>query len=183
LIAGQSGGACRIVGAADVLLGEAKEDAMRKITPFLWFDNQAEEAARFYVSLFRNSKITSIARFNGASPGPIGEAMVVTFELDGVEYAAMNGGPYQKLDEAFSMQIICDTQEEIDAFWDKLSEGGQTNVCGWLKDRYGLSWQVTPKVLMDLISGSDPAKAKRAMEAMMKMTKLDIAEIEAAAAG
>lgn len=156
---------------------------MSKITPFLWFDDQAEEAARFYVSLFRNSQIKRISRYNDAGPGVPGRVMTVEFELDGLAFVAMNGGPQFPFTEAVSFSVECVDQAEVDRYWDALSQGGQTNVCGWLKDRYGLSWQIVPKVLPELLSGQDPERARRAMSAMLKMTKLDIAGLEAAAAG
>jgi predicted 3-demethylubiquinone-9 3-methyltransferase (glyoxalase superfamily) len=160
-----------------------KETPMPKITPFLWFDNQAEEAANFYVSVFRNSKITQVSRYGEAGPGPAGTAMVVGFELDGQRFNALNGGPHFTFSEAISFQIDCVDQAEVDYFWDALSAGGQTSQCGWLKDRYGLSWQVVPEALPRIQGNLDPAKAKRATEAMLKMTKLDIATLEAAAEG
>jgi predicted 3-demethylubiquinone-9 3-methyltransferase (glyoxalase superfamily) len=151
---------------------------MQKITPFLWFDTQAEEAARFYISLFKNSKIGAGAR------GPDGKAMVVTFELDGVKFTALNGGPQFRFTEAISLQVDCADQAEIDDLWNKLSaDGGAPGRCGWLKDRYGLSWQIVPANMGQLIGGDDPAKAGRAMRAMMQMTKLDIAALERAREG
>jgi len=154
---------------------------MPKITPFLWFDNQAEEAANFYVSIFKNSKIGDISRYGEAGPGPAGSAMVVAFELDGQPFNALNGGPLFTFSEAISFRVDCQDQAEVDYFWDKLSDGGQTSQCGWLKDRYGLSWQVVPTALPRILSNPDPVKARRATEAMLKMTKLDIAALEAAA--
>jgi predicted 3-demethylubiquinone-9 3-methyltransferase (glyoxalase superfamily) len=156
---------------------------MPKITPFLWFDNQAEEAARFYVSIFKNSKIGEISRYAEGGPGPAGGAMVVAFELDGQKVSALNGGPHFKFTEAVSFMVDCEDQAEVDHFWDKLSAGGQTSQCGWLKDRYGLSWQIVPAALPRILSNPDPVKARRAMQAMLKMTKLDIAALEAAAEG
>jgi predicted 3-demethylubiquinone-9 3-methyltransferase (glyoxalase superfamily) len=156
---------------------------MPKITPFLWFDNQAEEAAKFYVSVFKNSKILDVSRYQEGGPGPAGQAMVVSFELDGQKLNALNGGPHFTFSEAISFVVDCEDQAEVDHFWDKLSAGGKTSQCGWLKDRYGLSWQVVPTALPRILSNPDPVKARRAMDAMMKMTKLDIATLEAAAAG
>ena len=156
---------------------------MPKITPFLWFDDQAEEAARFYVSIFKNSKIGDISRYTEAGPGPAGSAMVVAFELDGQRFDALNGGPTFAFTEAVSFTVDCETQAEVDYFWTALSAGGETSQCGWLKDRYGLSWQIVPAALPRIMSNPDPAKAKRAMEAMFTMTKLDIAALEAAAEG
>jgi predicted 3-demethylubiquinone-9 3-methyltransferase (glyoxalase superfamily) len=157
--------------------------AMPKISPFLWFDGQAEEAANFYVSLFPNSRITAVSRFGEVGPGPAGSVLTVGFELDGAVFQALNGGPDFKFNESVSFVVNCKDQAEVDRYWDALSEGGQTNVCGWLKDRYGLSWQVTPQVLIDLIGDPDQAKADRVMAAMMQMTKIDIAKLEEAAAG
>jgi predicted 3-demethylubiquinone-9 3-methyltransferase (glyoxalase superfamily) len=156
---------------------------MQKVTPFLWFDTQAEEAARFYVSLFKNSKLGEVTRYNAAGPGPEGSAMIVQFELDGVAMTALNGGPVFKFTEAFSLSVACEDQAEIDRLWDALCDGGEPSQCGWLKDRYGLSWQIVPARMSELVGGADPEKARRAMEAMLKMTKLDIAALEAARAG
>jgi predicted 3-demethylubiquinone-9 3-methyltransferase (glyoxalase superfamily) len=150
---------------------------MPKITPFLWFDTQAEDAARFYVSIFKNSRIGQVAHANG-------KVLTVAFELDGVTFTALNGGPVYQLNEAFSLQVDCADQAEIDALWDKLTaDGGEPGRCGWLKDRFGLSWQVVPVNLGQLIGGGDPAEAQRAMQAMLRMNKLDIAALEAARAG
>ena len=147
---------------------------MPKITPFLWFDNQAEEAANFYVSIFNNSKILTISRYGEAGPGPKGSAMTVSFQLDGKEFIALNGGPHFKFTEAISFIVDCKTQQEVDRFWEKLSAGGQESQCGWLKDKYGLSWQVIPTILGELLRDPDPVKSKRVMEAMLKMKKIDI---------
>ncbi|HWR35266.1 MAG TPA: VOC family protein [Clostridia bacterium] len=154
---------------------------MDKISTFLWFDNQAEEAVNFYVSVFKNSKIKQVSRYPEGSPGPAGSVMVVSFDLDGREFLALNGGPHFKFTEAISLVVNCDTQEEIDYYWEKLSAGGKEAQCGWLKDKYGLSWQVVPKVIGSLMR--DPEKAKRVMAAVMKMVKLDIAAMERAANG
>lgn len=156
---------------------------MPAITPFLWFDDQAEEAARFYVSVFPNSKIGDISRYGEAGPGPAGSAMVVAFELDGKKFNALNGGPMFKFTEAVSFMVDCADQATVDHYWSRLSEGGETSQCGWLKDRYGLSWQIVPTALPRILANPDPVKARRAMEAMLKMTKLDIAALEAAAEG
>lgn len=156
---------------------------MQKIAPFLWFDNQAEEAANFYVSIFENSKIVSISRYGDAGPGPKGSVMTVSFQLAGQNFIALNGGPHYKFTEAISLSVSCESQDEVDRYWNALTEGGEEVQCGWLKDKYGLSWQVNPKILGELLSDPDPEKAKRAMEAMMKMKKIDIAEIKKAAAG
>lgn len=157
---------------------------MPKITPFLWFDNQAEEAAAFYVSVFPNSKITEVSRYGPAGPGPEGQAMVVAFELDGQAFTALNGGPHFRFTEAVSFYISCKDQAEIDHYWDGLQAGGGSpSQCGWLKDRFGLSWQVVPEVLPQLIGGPDREKARRGTEAMLKMRKLDIAALQAAREG
>ena len=156
---------------------------MPNITPFLWFDNQAEEAARFYVSIFKNSKIGDISRYGEAGPGPAGAAMVVAFELDGKRFNALNGGPTFKFTEAVSFVVDCETQAEVDDYWSKLSAGGEAGQCGWLKDRYGLSWQIVPTALPRILANPDPVTAGRAMQAMLKMTRLDIAALEAASAG
>ena len=156
---------------------------MQKITPFLWFDNQAEEAANLYVSIFKNSKIRHIARYGDAGPGPKGSVMVVAFELEGQPFNALNGGPQFNFTEAVSFLVDCKSQQEVDHFWDKLSAGGQPSRCGWLKDKYGLSWQIIPTVLMELMSDPDPAKSQRVMQAMLQMTKIDIAKLQQAAKG
>ncbi|HEV2010005.1 MAG TPA: VOC family protein [Candidatus Limnocylindria bacterium] len=147
---------------------------MKKITPFLWFDDQAEEAMRFYVSIFKNSKVLSV------SPGPNGRAMSVTFELEGQEFMALNAGPQFKFTEAISFFVSCKTQEEVDAFWKRLSDGGEEGRCGWLKDKYGLWWQIIPNVLGEMMGDTDPAKAKRVVDAMLKMNKIDIAALKRA---
>jgi len=156
---------------------------MQKITPFLWFDTQAEEAAKFYASVFPSSKILKTARYGEAGPGPKGSVMTVEFELDGQRMIALNGGPQFKFTEAISLSVDCKTQEELDHYWTKLSQGGKEQPCGWLKDKYGLSWQVNPAILGELLSGPDAKKAKRVMEAMLKMKKIDIAALKAAAEG
>ena len=154
---------------------------MPKITPFLWFDTQAEEAAKFYASVFPNSKILKTARYGEAGPGPKGSVMTVEFELDGQRMIALNGGPQFKFTEAISLSVDCKDQKEVDHYWTRLSQGGQESMCGWLKDKYGLSWQVNPTILGELLSGPDAKKAKRVMEAMLKMKKIDIAALKAAA--
>ena len=156
---------------------------MQKITPFLWFDNNAEEAAKFYASVFPNSKILKTARYGEAGPGPKGSVMTVEFELDGQRMIALNGGPQFKFTEAISLSVDCKTQEEVDHYWTKLSQGGKEQPCGWLKDKYGLSWQVNPAILGELLSGPDAKKAKRVMEAMLKMKKIDIAALKQAYEG
>ena len=154
---------------------------MQKITPFLWYDTQAEEAAKFYVSIFPKSKILKTTRYGEAGPGPKGSVMTVEFELDGQRMIALNGGPHFKFTEAISLSVDCKDQKEVDRYWTRLSQGGQESMCGWLKDKYGLSWQVTPGILGKLISDKDAKKAKRVMEAMLKMRKIDIAALKAAA--
>jgi len=155
---------------------------MQKITPFLWFDNQAEEAAKFYVSLFKNSKIGDITRSSTKESGrPVGSVLVVDFQLEGQEFAAINGGPAFKFTEAVSFVVNCETQEEVDYFWNKLVEGGQESQCGWLKDKFGLSWQITPTILLQFIKDKDTAKVQRVFEAMLKMKKIDIAALKQAA--
>jgi predicted 3-demethylubiquinone-9 3-methyltransferase (glyoxalase superfamily) len=157
---------------------------MQKIVPFLWFDTQAEEAAELYVSLFRNSKVCQVARYGEGGPGPKGRVMTIVFELDGVRFTALNGGPMYRFTEAVSMQVECEDQAEIDRLWDALTaDGGEPGQCGWLKDRFGLSWQIVPANMGQLIGGDDPAKSSRAMQAMMRMSKLDIAALESARAG
>lgn len=155
---------------------------MQKITPCLWFDNRAEEAAKLYTSIFRNSKIGKIARYGDAGPGPKGSAMTVSFEIDGQEFLGLNGGPMFKFTPATSFVVNCTSQKEVDEYWAKLLEGGGVeNQCGWLQDRFGLSWQIVPTRLSELLSDPDPAKSQRVMAAMLKMVKLDIAELEKAA--
>jgi predicted 3-demethylubiquinone-9 3-methyltransferase (glyoxalase superfamily) len=153
---------------------------MQKISPFLWFDHQAEEAVNFYVSVFRNSKVRNVARYGDAGPGPKGSVMTVSFELEGQQFTALNGGPHFKFTEAVSFVVNCETQDEVDELWDKLSEGGQTQQCGWLKDRFGLSWQIIPSDLPELIGDPDPRKSQRVMEAMLQMTKIDVAKLRQA---
>lgn len=156
---------------------------MQKITPFLWFDNQAEEAANFYVSIFKNSKILSISRYGEAGPGPKGSAMTAVFQLDGEEFIALNGGPQFKFTEAISFVVNCETQQEVDEFWEKLSKDGEESRCGWLKDKYGLSWQIVPTILGKLMTDHDPQKSKRVMEAMLKMKKIVIDDLKRAHEG
>ena len=156
---------------------------MKKITPFLWFDDKAEEAMNFYVSIFKNSKVGSVARYGEAGPGPKGTVMTATFELDGQEFIALNGGPHFKFTEAISFSVDCKTQEEVDELWEKLSEGGQKSRCGWLKDKYGLSWQIVPSVLSELLGDKDPDKSRRVVQAMLQMDKIDIKTLKQAYAG
>jgi predicted 3-demethylubiquinone-9 3-methyltransferase (glyoxalase superfamily) len=157
---------------------------MQKITPCLWFDNQAEEAVKFYVSIFKNAKVGSVARYGeeGAkvSGRPKGTVMTVTFQLDGQEFMALNGGPMFKFTEAISFIVNCKTQQEVDEFWEKLSQGGEEGPCGWLKDKYGVSWQIVPTVLGEMMQDKDPEKSERVMKAMLQMKKLDIKSLEQA---
>ncbi|MFC6600053.1 VOC family protein [Kitasatospora paranensis] len=155
----------------------------QKITTFLWFDHQAEEATRFYTSLFADSRIVGVQRYGESGPGEAGSVMTVVFELAGQEYVALNGGPLFPFTEAISLQVNCEDQAEVDRLWAALTEGGQESDCGWLKDRYGLSWQITPRRLMELIGDPDPARAQRAMGAMLRMRKIDIQALEDAVAG
>ena len=158
---------------------------MQKITPFLWFDDNAEEAVKFYTSIFKNSKIGKIARYDKAGEKaagrPAGSVMTIEFHLEGQEFVALNGGPHFKFTEAISFVVNCQTQEEVDYYWEKLSEGGKEVQCGWLKDKFGLSWQIVPTVLGELLSDKDAAKSQRVMEAMLQMVKLDIKKLKQAA--
>jgi predicted 3-demethylubiquinone-9 3-methyltransferase (glyoxalase superfamily) len=147
---------------------------MQKITPFLWFDGKAEEAMNFYVSIFKNSKVVSVSRYGEGAPGPKGTVMAATFEIEGQRFNALNGGPMFTFTPAISFLIDCKTQQEVDEFWEKLSEGGEKSRCGWLKDKYGVSWQVIPAVLSELMRDKDPEKSKRVMQAMLQMDKIDI---------
>jgi predicted 3-demethylubiquinone-9 3-methyltransferase (glyoxalase superfamily) len=153
---------------------------MQKITPFLWFDSQAEEAANFYDSIFKNPKITAVARYGDAGPGPKGSVMSVNFQLEGQDFIALNGGPQFKFTPAISLFVSCKTQREVDDLWERLSAGGEKSRCGWLQDKYGLSWQIVPTVLFKLLQDKDPKKAKSTMQAMLQMDKLDIKALEAA---
>jgi len=153
---------------------------MQKITPFLWFDGKAEEAMKFYVSTFKNSKVLGVSRYGEAGTGPKGSVMTVRFELDGQEFIGLNGGPQFKFTEAVSFSVDCKTQKEVDELWEKLSEGGEQGPCGWLKDKDGLSWQIVPSILGKLLGDKDPAKANRVMKAMLQMKKLDIAGLQKA---
>ncbi len=152
----------------------------QKITPCLWFDDNAEEAMNFYVSVFKNSEVLNINRYGDAGPGVAGTVMTTTFRLDGQEFMALNGGPHFKFTEAISFFIDCESQEEVDELWEKLSEGGETSQCGWLKDKFGLSWQVVPSVLGEMLQGPDRERANRVMQAMLQMTKIDIAKLKQA---
>src|SRR5215212_4027255 len=158
------------------------EPRTQKITTFLSFDNNAEEAANFYVSVFKNSRVVETTRFGDVGPGPKGTVMTVEFELDGQQFTALNGGPHFKFSEGISLVVHCQSQEEVDYFWTALTaDGGQESQCGWLKDKFGLSWQITPEVLLTLIKDSDTAKAQRVFQAMMQMKKIDIKTLEQAA--
>jgi predicted 3-demethylubiquinone-9 3-methyltransferase (glyoxalase superfamily) len=154
---------------------------MQKITTYLWFDNQAEEAAEFYTSIFEDSRILEVNRYGDAGPGPAGTAMMVTFELAGQRFLALNGGPQFTFTEAISLHVDCASQEEVDELWAKLTDGGEESQCGWLKDRWGLSWQIIPRALPELLSNPDPAKAQQVMKAMLGMRKIDVSALEEAA--
>ena len=155
---------------------------MQKLTPCLWFDTEGEEAAKFYTSVFPNSKIVGVARYGSAGPRPEGTVMTVDFELDGQRFLALNGGPEFTFNEAISFQVSCETQEEVDAFWSALTEGGQEGPCGWLKDRFGVSWQIVPTALPRLLGDPDPQRSQRVMQAMLNMKKIEIEGLERAAA-
>lgn len=152
----------------------------QKITPFLWFDGNAEEAMNLYVSVFKNSKILSVTRYGAAGPGPKGTVMTGTFQLDGQHFHALNGGPQYKFTEAISLFVDCETQQEVDELWEKLSAGGEKSRCGWLKDKFGLSWQIIPSVLGKMLRDKDPEKSRRVMNAMLQMDKIDIAKLKQA---
>jgi len=156
---------------------------MGTITPFLWYDSEAEEAATLYTSLFPNSTILAVNRYGAAGPGPEGSVMTVSFELDGQRLVALNGGPAHPFTEAVSFVVDCTTQEEVDRYWNALTDGGEESMCGWLRDRFGLSWQIVPSRLLELLADPDPEKSQRVMQAMLQMRKIDIAGLEAAAQG
>jgi predicted 3-demethylubiquinone-9 3-methyltransferase (glyoxalase superfamily) len=156
---------------------------MPKITPCLWFDTQAEDAANFYTSIFKNARIIDVSRYGEAGPRPAGTVLTVVFELDGQRITALNGGPEFTFSEAVSFQVDCADQAEVDYFWERLGDGGEESMCGWLKDRFGFSWQIVPRRMMELLGDPDPARAQRAMAAMLQMRKLDVSELERAAAG
>jgi len=156
---------------------------LQKITPFLWFDDKAEEAASFYVSVFKNSKIGSVARYGDAGPGPKGSVMTVSFQLEGQEFIALNGGPLYIFSPAISFFVDCKTQQEVDELWDKLTAGGGEVECGWLRDKYGLSWQIIPTALLELMQDKDPVKSQRVFKAMLQMTKIDIEGLQRAYRG
>src|SRR3989454_6173701 len=164
----------------DLMTQDKEQSHMQKITPFLWFDDKAEEAMNFYVSIFKNSKAGSVSRYGEAGPGPKGTVMVATFQLEGQEFMALNGGPHFKFTEAVSFLVNCETQEEVDELWEKLSQGDKGGRCGWLKDKYGLSWQIVPTVLGKLMQDKDAEKAKRVMNAVLQMEKLDINRLKQA---
>jgi predicted 3-demethylubiquinone-9 3-methyltransferase (glyoxalase superfamily) len=153
---------------------------MQKITPFLWFDNQAEEAAEFYTSIFKNSKISSISRFGEEGPGVTGSAMTVSFQIEGQEFTALNGGPHFEFTPAISFFVNCESQAEVDGLWDNLSEGGEPEQCGWLKDRYGVSWQIVPGILLEMLQDEDAEKSRRVTIAMLQMVKIDIEKLKLA---
>jgi predicted 3-demethylubiquinone-9 3-methyltransferase (glyoxalase superfamily) len=156
---------------------------MQKIVPFLWFDTEAEEAASFYTSIFKNSRVTNVTRYGEAGPRPAGMVMVVSFQLEGQDFTGLNGGPEFKFNEAVSLEVNCGTQDEVDEFWEKLSAGGEKGPCGWLKDKFGLSWQIVPTVLNEMLQDEDADKANRVMKAMLQMTKIEIGELERAYKG
>ena len=156
---------------------------MQKITPFLWFDGKAEEAMNFYISIFKNSKVGRVTRYGEAGPGPKGTVMSATFQLEGQEFMALNGGPQFTFTPAISFFVNCETQQEVDELWEKLSEGGKKDRCGWLKDKYGLSWQIIPSALGRMLGDKDPEKSKRVMEAMLQMDKIDIKGLQEAYEG
>jgi len=153
---------------------------VQKIVPFLWFNDQAEEAMKFYVSVFKNSRVVGVTRYGDAGPGPKGKVMMATFQLEGQDFYALNGGPQFKFTQAISLLVNCETQAEVDELWEKLSEGGAKDRCGWLKDKYGLSWQIVPTILGKMMQDEDPKKSQRVMEAVLQMAKLDIARLRRA---
>jgi predicted 3-demethylubiquinone-9 3-methyltransferase (glyoxalase superfamily) len=156
---------------------------MQKITPFLWFDGKAEEAVQFYTSIFKNSKVGEVRRYGDAGPGPKGSVMTASFQIEGQEFIALNGGPLFKFTPAISFFVDCETQREVDELWEKLSDGGETQQCGWLTDRFGISWQIIPKALGELMGDKDPKKAQRVMQAMLKMVKIDVEGLKRAYEG
>jgi predicted 3-demethylubiquinone-9 3-methyltransferase (glyoxalase superfamily) len=156
---------------------------MQKITPFLWFNDKAEEAMNFYTSIFKNSKVLSVTRYGDAGPGPKGTVMTASFQLEGQAFTALNGGPQFTFSEAISLVVNCETQQEVDEFWEKLSAGGESHQCGWLKDKFGVSWQIVPAALIPLLQEKDPATSQRVMKALLQMTKIDIGRLQQAAQG
>ena len=165
-----------------MVLGENDMEKIKnqKIIPFLWFDNQAEEAVNFYMDIFKNSKIKNIVRYGEAGPGPNGSVMTVSFELEGQDFTALNGGPQFKFTEAISFYVNCISQDEVDYYWEKLTEDGEEQPCGWLKDKFGVSWQIVPTILIEMLNDPDPEKSKRVTEAMLKMMKIDIKDLKRA---
>ncbi len=159
---------------------ERTQPLQQKVTTFLWFNDNAEEAVNFYVSTFKNSKILKTVHYGEAGPGPKGSVMIIDFQLDGQEFTALNGGPEFKFTEAISLVVHCKTQEEVDYFWEKLSEGGEKIECGWLKDKFGLAWQIVPDSFLELLSDNDPQRTQKVMKAMMQMKKLDIQKLKQA---
>ena len=157
-----------------------ESNEMQKITPCMWFDDQAEEAVNFYISIFRDSKILNVTRYGDAGPGPKGEVMYIMFQIEGQEFMALNGGPHFSFTPAISFFVNCETQEEVDELWEKLVDGGEEEQCGWLKDKYGVSWQIIPSGLVEMLYGEENEKSRRAMEAMLQMQKIDIEEIRKA---
>jgi len=155
----------------------------QRITPFLWFDTQAEDAAKFYTSIFKNSRVVTVTRYGDSGPGPKGSVMTIAFQLDGQDFVALNGGPIFKFTEAISFVVNCENQQEVDEFWTKLSAGGQEVECGWLKDQYGLSWQIVPTILIEMLQDKDVKRSQRVMKAMLQMKKIDIAGLQKAYEG
>jgi predicted 3-demethylubiquinone-9 3-methyltransferase (glyoxalase superfamily) len=168
--------------AAATSKDERSQPFQQKVSTFLWFDKNAEEAVNFYVSAFKNSNVRKTVHYGDEGPGPKGSVMTIDFQLDGQEFTALNGGPQFKFTEAISLVVHCGTQDEVDYFWEKLSEGGEKVECGWLKDKFGLSWQIVPDVLLELLQDDDPKKSQRVMKALMQMKKLDIEGLKQAAA-
>jgi predicted 3-demethylubiquinone-9 3-methyltransferase (glyoxalase superfamily) len=171
---------CDPKSAANQQGEEGMTKPIQKISPFLWFDNQAEEAVALYTSIFENSRVNLVTRYGEAGPGPKGTVMTIEFELAGQKFVALNGGPHFKFTEAISFVVNCETQAEVDKFWEKLSEGGAEVQCGWLKDKFGLSWQIVPTALMEMLQDKDPVRSQRVMKAMLQMKKLDIADLKRA---
>jgi predicted 3-demethylubiquinone-9 3-methyltransferase (glyoxalase superfamily) len=161
-------------------MASMNKSIMQKITPSLWFDKQAEEAVNFYISIFKNSRITSVTRYGEAGPGPNGSVMTVTFEIEGQAFMAINGGPYYTFSPAISFLVNCKTQEEVDELWEKISVGGEVVQCGWLKDKYGISWQIVPTILGELLNDPDPVKSQKVMKAMLQMKKISIEDLQKA---
>jgi predicted 3-demethylubiquinone-9 3-methyltransferase (glyoxalase superfamily) len=169
-----------VIGGAEKTDRYFMEAVMKKITPFLWFDGKAEEAMNYYCSIFKNSKVVSVTRYGEEGPGPKGTVMTAAFELNGQEFTALNGGPQFTFSPAISFVVHCEKQQEVDELWEKLSEGGEKQNCGWLKDKYGLSWQVIPTILIELLQDKDAEKSRRVMKAMLQMNKIDIKTLQQA---